>query len=302
MPSAASDGSSSDGLSSIVGGGKARCAGEVVVIGSTGRGTARPTSAALAVETTNRRLIESEIVGARRVASHLRLARFAQESKQPAQPCRKSHRRSPSTASPRTSPRGARRSTRPRTPRRRPPADRRSRTTRGVGVVPRRGRAAERTAAAVAAAAGEPGRELRRARRARLPRARRRSRRGAILALGGGVARGGAAAGARELAEFVRRRGRSGGRGCARWRRRRSRRAPRPRCRRRGAAAPPRAGRRRPASGARHAGRERRTGGERRAAARSPLPPPPAGLPGLPDPSKLLAMMQQAKAEAPTGG
>ena len=33
-----------------------------------------------------------------------------------------------------------------------------------------------------------------------------------------------------------------------------------------------------------------------------PLPPPPAGLPGLPDPSKLLEMMQQAKAETPTGG
>ena len=51
-----------------------------------------------------------------------------------------------------------------------------------------------------------------------------------------------------------------------------------------------------PAAAAPAASRETRGGGV------LPLPPPPAGLPGLPDPSKLLAMMQQAKAETPTGG
>ena len=53
-----------------------------------------------------------------------------------------------------------------------------------------------------------------------------------------------------------------------------------------------------PAAGAPAASRRRET----RGGGVLPLPPPPAGLPGLPDPSKLLAMMQQAKAEAPTGG
>ena len=57
MPSAASDGSSSDGSSSIVGGGKARCAGAVVAEGSTGRGTARPTSAAVDAATKRERVI-----------------------------------------------------------------------------------------------------------------------------------------------------------------------------------------------------------------------------------------------------